>query len=46
MIALSFVMFAVLVVAWLIAPNGDVKAEAVKTVAPATPAMKLTEASA
>ena len=28
MIAVAFVMFAVLVVAWLVAPNGEVKTEA------------------
>jgi hypothetical protein len=28
MIAVAFLMFAALVVAWLVAPNGEVKAEA------------------
>jgi hypothetical protein len=43
MIAVAFIMFAVLVLAWLIAPNGDVKVEAPKVPAP-TPALKLGEA--
>ncbi len=43
MIAVAFIMFGVLVLAWLIAPNGDVKVEAPKVPAPA---LKLGEAGA
>ena len=32
MIAVAFLMFAILVVAWLIAPTGEVKAQAPKVV--------------
>jgi hypothetical protein len=42
MIAISFIMFAVLVLAWLIAPNGEVTPQLAKT---PSPAMKLGEAS-
>ncbi len=41
MIAVSFILFAILVLGWLIAPNGDVKSETPKA---ATPALKLGEA--
>ncbi|HEY7035341.1 MAG TPA: hypothetical protein VH482_28640 [Thermomicrobiales bacterium] len=43
MIAVAFVMFAALVVAWLVAPNGEVKSEAPVPV-PAT--LKMGEAGA
>lgn len=42
MIVVSFIMFAVLVLAWLIAPNGEIAAEVEKVPAPA---LKLGEAS-
>jgi hypothetical protein len=41
MIAVAFIMFAALVLAWLMAPNGEVKADTPKA---AVPAMKLGEA--
>jgi hypothetical protein len=47
MIAVAFVMFAVLIVAWLIAPNGDVKAEAPAPVpTPAPASLKMGDARA
>jgi hypothetical protein len=43
MIVVAFVMFAVLIVAWLFAPNGEPKAEAAK---PVTPSLKMGDARA
>jgi len=43
MIAVAFVLFAALVVAWLVAPNGEVKAEAP---APAPATLKMGDARA
>ena len=43
MIAVAFVMFAVLIVAWLIAPNGEAKAE---SPSPAPANLKMGEARA
>jgi hypothetical protein len=45
MIAVAFVMFAVLVVAWLMAPNGEVKA-ATPAPAPAPATLKMGDARA
>ena len=45
MIAVAFVCFAILVVAWLFAPNGEIAAETVPAPAPApSPALKVGEA--
>jgi hypothetical protein len=43
MIAVAFLMFAMLVVAWLVAPNGKVKSEAP---APVPASLKMGEAGA
>jgi hypothetical protein len=46
MIAVAFVMFAVLIVAWLMAPNGEVKAAATPAPAPAPATLKMGDARA
>lgn len=43
MIAVAFIMFAALLVAWLMAPNGEVKEPAVK---PAPASLKMGDARA
>ena len=45
MIAIAFICFAILVVAWLFAPNGEIVAETVPAPAPApSPVLKVGEA--
>ena len=45
MIAIAFICFAILVVAWLFAPNGEIVAETVPVPAPApSPVLKVGEA--
>lgn len=47
MILVGFLMFAVLIVAWLMAPNGEVKSVAIESPIPApAPALKLSETPA
>jgi hypothetical protein len=46
MIAVAFVMFAVLIVAWLMAPNGEAKATTALAPAPAPANLKMGDAPA
>jgi hypothetical protein len=46
MLIVAFAAFLVLVVAWLIAPNGDTKVEVVAPPSPAAPVLKTGEAAA
>jgi len=43
MVAIAFICFAILVVAWLLAPNGEVVAEAAPAPAP-VPSLKVGDA--